>query len=241
MIDKEYGDPATYYDTYYDLLTCGKPDGFVAKLTHHSMERTLPGKKSSRLSTSSKESEVMFLEVGAGTGTHLNFVESTFDKYIVSDISEKSLGIAKLNFKHDSRNLVFETADAEKLEFADNQFDRVIASCVILHLKDPESALREWIRVTKPGGVMTVYVPSDPEPLLRIARKISTERSAKKAGFKGFNLLMAREHRNTARNIDIFVKFLSKNHDLKIFTWPLRHSPISLRVFTIYHLTKCDS
>ena len=238
MEDHDYGNPVSYYETYYDSLTCGNADGFVAKICHLNMEKSLPKKLNLKDPTDSGGSEVVFLEVGAGTGTHLKFVESSFDRYIVSDISENSLRVAEANFKDDPRNLIYKTANAERLDFPDGQFDRVIASCVILHLRDPESALKEWIRVTKPGGVITVYVPADPEPLLRLARKISTERSAKKAGFKGFELLMAREHINSARNIDTFVKFLSKNHQLKVFTWPFRYSPMSLRVFTVYHLTK---
>jgi ubiquinone/menaquinone biosynthesis C-methylase UbiE len=44
--------------------------------------------------------------------------------------------------------------DAYALEFADDTFDVVHAHQVLQHLTDPVAALREWMRVTRPGGVV---------------------------------------------------------------------------------------
>lgn len=50
-------------------------------------------------------------------------------------------------------------ADALNLPFADGHFDRVIASEVLEHIPSDEAAIAELVRVTKPGGMISVTVP----------------------------------------------------------------------------------
>ena len=50
--------------------------------------------------------------------------------------------------------------DALCLPFADNTFDRIIASEVLEHVSDDQQALREVFRVLKPGGTLAATVPS---------------------------------------------------------------------------------
>lgn len=50
--------------------------------------------------------------------------------------------------------------DGTKLEtIADNTFDYVIAAHVLEHCDDAISALKTWVRVTKPGGHILIAVP----------------------------------------------------------------------------------
>jgi SAM-dependent methyltransferase len=49
--------------------------------------------------------------------------------------------------------------DALCLPFADGSFDRVIASEVLEHIPDDETAMAELSRVLRPGGTMAVTVP----------------------------------------------------------------------------------
>ncbi|QJU54440.1 methyltransferase domain-containing protein [Herbiconiux sp. KACC 21604] len=51
-------------------------------------------------------------------------------------------------------NVTFDTGDAYALDFDDDTFDIVHAHQVLQHLADPVAALREFRRVTKPGGVV---------------------------------------------------------------------------------------
>ena len=49
--------------------------------------------------------------------------------------------------------------DALRLPFADGAFDRVIASEVLEHIPEDETAMAELARVLRPGGTMAVTVP----------------------------------------------------------------------------------
>jgi len=51
----------------------------------------------------------------------------------------------------------FVTGDISKMPFADNVFDAALAHVVFCHLAEPEKALDEMIRVTRPGGCVAVF------------------------------------------------------------------------------------
>ncbi|WP_461144353.1 methyltransferase domain-containing protein [Salinifilum aidingensis] len=68
-------------------------------------------------------------------------------------------------------NVAFARGDATALEVGADAFDIVHAHQVLLHLADPVAALREMLRVAKPGGVVAVrdtdyaaafWYPADP-------------------------------------------------------------------------------
>lgn len=44
------------------------------------------------------------------------------------------------------------SADASHLPFADGQFDKVLCTGVLMHIKEDDDALRELVRVLRPGG-----------------------------------------------------------------------------------------
>ncbi|MBF6427480.1 class I SAM-dependent methyltransferase [Nocardia cyriacigeorgica] len=48
--------------------------------------------------------------------------------------------------------------DAEALPFADDEFDAVTARHMLYHVLDPDQALRELLRITRPGGRVAVSV-----------------------------------------------------------------------------------
>lgn len=53
----------------------------------------------------------------------------------------------------------FVRGDAMSLAFADASFDLVTCQTVLIHLKDPKGAIREMMRVARPGGLVLTVEP----------------------------------------------------------------------------------
>ena len=101
----------------------------------------------------------LILDVGCGPGT----ITSDFAKLASSgkvtgvDNSEGIITSAQNTFPQSTQsNLTFLVGDAYKLDFPDNTFDIVHAHQVLIHLKTPIEALKEFYRVCKPGGIVAV-------------------------------------------------------------------------------------
>ena len=104
------------------------------------------------------ESGSRILDVGCGVGVLLDRVGSTHvtDGFGV-DVSSQSLKRAR----SDSLLDVFASAaDARKLPFADNSFDLTISLDVLEHIRGPEQAISEMLRVVRPGRSVLIYAVS---------------------------------------------------------------------------------
>jgi phosphatidylethanolamine/phosphatidyl-N-methylethanolamine N-methyltransferase len=93
------------------------------------------------------------LEVGVGTGISLEKYSGR-NRIVGIDLSEPMLRRAKARVRRRRLENVETLAvmDAERLGFADNSFDVVVAQFVITTVPDPETALDEFARVVKPDG-----------------------------------------------------------------------------------------
>jgi SAM-dependent methyltransferase len=67
-------------------------------------------------------------------------------------------------------NIDLHVMDAQKLDFRRDYFDYVICSFGIFFLPDMSAALREWVRVLKPGGrvVFTTFGKSAFQPMMEL-------------------------------------------------------------------------
>jgi ubiquinone/menaquinone biosynthesis C-methylase UbiE len=94
------------------------------------------------------------LELGCGTGFFLlNLRQAGVLEYgHVTDLSPGMVEVAVRN----ARSLGFEVegrvADAESLPYDDESFDLVVGHAVLHHIPDLDLAMREVLRVLKPGG-----------------------------------------------------------------------------------------
>jgi ubiquinone/menaquinone biosynthesis C-methylase UbiE len=100
-------------------------------------------------------SEDEVLECACGTGAISIYIAEKCKSLIATDFAEGMLKQASKKCRH-FKNVTFQKADITKLEFADASFDKVVAGNVIHLLPEPEKALAELKRVTKPGGTAAV-------------------------------------------------------------------------------------
>ncbi|MBM6404935.1 demethylmenaquinone methyltransferase [Phycicoccus sp. CSK15P-2] len=98
------------------------------------------------------------LDIAAGTGTSSEpFADSGVD-VVPADFS---LGMLHVGHRRRS-DLPFTAADAMRLPFADASFDVVTMSFGLRNVADVDAALREFLRVTRPGGRLVVCEFSTP-------------------------------------------------------------------------------
>jgi predicted SAM-dependent methyltransferase len=63
---------------------------------------------------------------------------------------------------YDAYNWDLKDGDAQYMKAAkDNQYSFVHSSHCLEHMKDPHIALRNWIRICKPGGYIVVTIPDE--------------------------------------------------------------------------------
>ena len=124
------------------------------------------------------------LDIAAGTGTSSEPFADAGVKVVPADFS---LGMLRVGNQR-RPDLGFTAADAMRLPFADDSFDAVTMSFGLRNVASVETALAEFLRVTRPGGRLVVCEFSHPtngafrkvytEYLMRslppIARKVSS-------------------------------------------------------------------
>lgn len=60
--------------------------------------------------------------------------------------------------------------DAERLSFSDHSFDLIVSNDVLEHVANPKKAFKEAWRVLRPGGVLLMTVPFNPDMIQSVQR-----------------------------------------------------------------------
>lgn len=94
------------------------------------------------------------LELGCGTGFFLLNLKlaGVLDQGSVTDLSPGMVEVAIRNAEGLGFAVEGRVADAESIPYPDNSFELVVGHAVLHHIPDVERALREVLRVLKPGG-----------------------------------------------------------------------------------------
>jgi|GEM_PF-327180 len=207
-----------YYANYYGKVHGGAATGAANAKLQHDLERPHEGKHFDWV-----------LELGAGNLSHISHVQHSFDTYVAGDIrtpqSLEGWHVLKQGEVPSSSGRHFVELDAQTLSFEDASFDRLAATCLLMHLDDPESALRDWRRVVRPGGVLDILIPCDPGAAVRLYRALFSRRRAKKLGFEYFDLVNASDHKRPVGSLLTITRYVFADDDMQIDWFPFGHIP----------------
>src|ERR1700722_7552635 len=136
------------YDLLNDLLSAGQ-----VRLWRRVVARAVDARPGERI-----------LDLAAGTGTStVTFATSGAD-CVACDFSIGMLqaGIKRVRSDPDSPQPACVGGDALQLPFGDGLFDAVTISFGLRNVADPERALAEMLRVTRPGGRLVICESGHP-------------------------------------------------------------------------------
>ncbi|MGN6752602.1 MAG: demethylmenaquinone methyltransferase [Intrasporangium sp.] len=160
QLDKKAVDVASMFDTVaekYDLtndvLSLGQD-----RIWRRAVVRAVAAQPGERI-----------LDIAAGTGTSSEPWANQEIEVVPADFS---LGMLRVGNRR-RPDMAFTAADALALPFADASFDVVTMSFGLRNVNDTEAALREFLRVTKPGGRLVVCEFS--QPVNKAFRTVYTE------------------------------------------------------------------
>jgi ubiquinone/menaquinone biosynthesis C-methylase UbiE len=219
--DQAWTDYRRSFSAVYDESNYESPlQAAVMRASHRLVER--------KLEPQSNYPRV--LEIGAGTGEHLPFVRHAFEEYTLSDSDPATLEVAKRKSESDSRahKLKFDLQDGSTLSYEDASFDRVVAVHVLEHIYQPHLAIKEWRRVLKRGGLLSILIPTDPGVAWRLGRHLGPRRNAIRRGI-AYDYVMAREHVNSCNNLIAILRHYFPTREEA--WWPMPLPSIDLNLF----------
>lgn len=112
------------------------------------------------------------LDVGTGTGVLLPFLVEAAGKdgrVVALDIAEEMLARAKAK---NIENVEYVLGDITCTPFEDNTFDEIICNSCFPHVIDKPQALREMVRLLKPGGRLVICHPMSREAVNELHKSI---------------------------------------------------------------------
>ena len=98
------------------------------------------------------------LDVGTGTGFLAFLLFENGYKAVGVDFAEKMLEIGKDKAAKRGADIEFIKSKCEEMPFGDNEFDALVNCRVTWTLTDPVEAIKEWMRVIKPGGKIISFM-----------------------------------------------------------------------------------
>ncbi len=205
---------------YNDYLYVGA-QGFVMRRLHTSMEKPF----------SDRDHFSLTVEVGAGEGQHLPFVRHGFDRYVMTDTRAAQSATPLPS------GVEFRAANAEELPFEDGSVDRLVSTCVLHHLTDPERALQSWRTAVRAGGVLTILLATDPGFAHRLGRHLTTRRAAKKLNID-YDLEMAREHRNHAGGLMVMIERVFVSDEVRYVGQPFPWRTWNFNYSSMYQIRR---
>ena len=99
-----------------------------------------------------------WIDIGCGTGVLTTVVLATCAPSHVTAIDSAPAFLQAAAAAVTDPRVRFEQADAQAVPAADHRFDVAVCGLVLNFLSDQDAALREMVRVVRPGGTVALYV-----------------------------------------------------------------------------------
>jgi phosphatidylethanolamine/phosphatidyl-N-methylethanolamine N-methyltransferase len=222
-IDPEFIDSTLYntrmsdYSAYPGTADSGAI-GFLSRLEHKSLE------------TKDVPKANLVLEIGGGKGDHVDFMRhEDFEAYYILDLFLPQI------LPKDSR-INFFLGSAEKLPFESETFDRIIMTCVLHHVADPESALMEMKRVLKKNGSISLLISNDPGLLYRLLWKIFARRKRILWENLDPDYGHARSHLISGVSLNVIIEYIFRDFEIKRRGVPFLFPSYHFNLSTVYSI-----
>jgi SAM-dependent methyltransferase len=215
-----------YYSNYYEkIFSKGKYLG-IESVPHILLERWTP-------------SYGRTLEIGPTNGQHLEFLDMTqIEEYVMVDIREN---FELKNKVSRSKKLKYKILNAESEEIVFlKEFDKVLTTCLLHHLKNVEKTLTLWRKLLKRNGVANFYIPLDSSLLYKVGRELTSVRAARKAGIqrKTYMRILKLDHPNSVDEILSALKNVYSKDRVRFHYWPTRLPIKSLNIYLLVEIVR---
>lgn len=209
---------------YSDYLYTGF-HGFLMRYCHRQLEEELPDRNFKKI-----------LEIGAGSEPHLPYIKVQDFTYVILEKSQPRSQIKRIK----SSKISYKFYDGKKMPFKPNSFDRIILSHTLEHIPDPESFLKNTMKILKKNGVLSISLPADPGLFYRICRMLnkllSLNRKLKISGLE-YDYSNAIEHINSIYNLVNIIRYNYKKKIKESFL-PFKIKLLDINLFYNVHIIK---
>ncbi|HET9342454.1 MAG TPA: class I SAM-dependent methyltransferase [Candidatus Eremiobacteraceae bacterium] len=99
-----------------------------------------------------------WLDVGSGTGALTQAILDSAQPSRILGVDRSRAFVSYARTKITDPRVAFEQADAERLPMSSDSFEAVVSGLMLNAVPDQPAAVREFVRVAKPGGVVATYL-----------------------------------------------------------------------------------
>lgn len=195
------------------------------------------------------------VELGAGTGAYSVYLAKKGYKVEAVEISDYNLELLKVNTEN-VKNITVREGDAVELGmYADNLFDMTLSLGPMFHIfskKDLESAIREAVRITKPGGIIIFSYLTNDSVFARYMVQKGNIKKYKTLCDADFNFKPIQDEIFYTTNVKDFENMVNKENVTKVMGVSAdglsellaeqidRFSEDEFNAYLSYHLARCE-
>jgi len=195
------------------------------------------------------------VELGAGTGTYSIYLAKKGYHVDAVEMSEHNLEMLKVH-AGDNKNITIRQGDAVDLGmFADDLFDVTLSLGPMYHIfneKDMKSAIKEAVRITKPGGIIIFSYLTNDAVFARYMVQKGNIKEYKKLCDGDFNFKPLQEEIFYTTNVKDFENMVNEEEVTKIMSVSAdglselladeidKFNEEEFGAYLAYHLARCE-